>query len=66
VLNPQDAARIGVGEEDEVTLSVGEVSLRLPVRLETDLPAGVAGMPVGLAELPWIALPGWARITVRG
>jgi NADH-quinone oxidoreductase subunit G len=65
-LNPQDAARIGANAGDEAALSTGEASLHLPVMLETDLPAGVAGLPVGLPGLPWIALPRWARIAVRG
>jgi NADH-quinone oxidoreductase subunit G len=64
-LNPQDAAGIGADTGDEVELSVGEVSLHFPVRLEAELPAGLAGLPAGLPGLPWITLPGWARITIR-
>jgi NADH-quinone oxidoreductase subunit G len=64
-LSPQDAAKIGANAGDEATLSAGEVSLHLPIRLEADLPAGVAGLPVGLPGLPWMALPGWARIAIR-
>jgi NADH-quinone oxidoreductase subunit G len=64
-LNPQDAARIGANADDEAELSAGEVSLHLPIMLEADLPAGVAGLPVGLPGLPWVALPGWARIAIR-
>jgi NADH-quinone oxidoreductase subunit G len=64
-LNPQDAARVGANADEEATLSVGGISLHLPVTLEADLPAGVAGLPVGLPGLPWVALPGWARIVVR-
>jgi NADH-quinone oxidoreductase subunit G len=64
-LNPQDAARIGANADDEAELSAGEVSLHLPVRLEAELPAGVAGLPVGLPGLSWIDLPGWAQITIQ-
>jgi NADH-quinone oxidoreductase subunit G len=57
-LNRDDAARLGVQEGQEVAIS----TYRLPVRIFPELPAGTAGLPVGLT--PVIASePAWIRIT---
>jgi NADH-quinone oxidoreductase subunit G len=61
-LNPDDASELRVNEREEIELVLNGAVYRLPVRFHTALPRGVAGMPVGLRELPWAALPGWGRI----
>lgn len=61
-LNPDDASARRLGEGEEIELVLNGAVYRLPVRFHTALPRGVAGMPVGLRELPWAALPGWGRI----
>ncbi|MEO8520921.1 MAG: NADH-quinone oxidoreductase subunit NuoG [Acidobacteriota bacterium] len=62
-LNPDDLARTGLIEGDLATVAVGGASLRLLVRRLPSLPAGIAGVPSGLPSLPWVALPGRARIS---
>ena len=61
-LNPDDASARRVNEGEEVELTLNGAACRLLVRLHPALPRGVAGMPVGLRELPCMALPGWGRL----
>ncbi len=58
-LNPDDAAEIGVSGAREVELVVDDVIYHLPVMLIPSLPTGVAGLPMGIPGVPWVALPGW-------
>jgi NADH-quinone oxidoreductase subunit G len=59
----KDAERLGLGEGQEATLSLGAVTLRLAVRVRPALPQAVAGLPVGLPGMPWVALPAWGRLS---
>jgi NADH-quinone oxidoreductase subunit G len=61
-LHPEDAARLPVGEGEEIELAPGGVLRRLPVRLMPSLPRGVAGLPVGLPGLTGITLPAWSSL----
>lgn len=61
-LNPDDAGALRANEGEEVELVLDGAIYRLPVRFHPALPRSVAGLPVGLRELPWAALPGWGRI----
>ncbi|HKQ77439.1 MAG TPA: NADH-quinone oxidoreductase subunit NuoG [Blastocatellia bacterium] len=61
-LNPDDAIAMRASEGDEIELDLDGAVYRLPVRFHSALPRGVAGLPVGLGELTWAALPGWGRI----
>src|SRR5215510_1753917 len=62
-LNPDDAGALRVSEGEEVELVLDGAVYRLPVRIHPSLPRDVAGLPGGLRELPWAALPGWGRIS---
>jgi NADH-quinone oxidoreductase subunit G len=62
-LNPDDAGALRVNEGEDVELVLDGAVYRLPVRFHPALPRGVAGLPSGLRELPWAALPGWGRIS---
>lgn len=57
-LNREDAARLGVGEGQPVSLA----AYRLPVRIVPELPRGVAGVPFGLTPISSTA-PAWSAIT---
>ncbi len=46
----------------EVEVSCAGGSFRLPVRLRSDLPRGVAGLSAGQAPLTGITLPAWGKI----
>jgi len=54
-LNPEDASSLG----NEVEL----FGQRLPVRLATDLPKGLAGVPAGVQPFAGLDLPVWSRIS---
>jgi NADH-quinone oxidoreductase subunit G len=64
-LGRDDAARLGLTDGRQVSVSIGGVEHQLPVQIHAALPAGVALLPVGLATLPGLQLPAWGRITVR-
>ncbi len=62
-LNAGDAAKLGLGEDDEAELSLRRGAGRvLPLRIVSSLPDGVAGIPSGLPGLTGIDLPSLARI----
>jgi NADH-quinone oxidoreductase subunit G len=62
-LNPDDAVARRVSQGEEVELVLDGAVYRLPVRFHPALPRGVAGLPAGLRELPWAALPGWGTVS---
>ncbi|MBI4789991.1 MAG: molybdopterin-dependent oxidoreductase [Chloroflexi bacterium] len=59
-LNADDAARL---QANEIEIALSNHLYRLPVKIVSALPAGVAGVPNGLPGLPWIALPAFGKIT---
>ncbi|HEY6000073.1 MAG TPA: molybdopterin-dependent oxidoreductase, partial [bacterium] len=60
--NPGDLRAAGLAEGEEVEAEVAGARVRLPVQAEASLPAGVAGVATDVPGLPWLDLPGWARI----
>jgi NADH-quinone oxidoreductase subunit G len=61
-LNRADAALIDAEEGEVIGISVASTAHWLPLRLVPSLPDGVAGVPVGLRALPFVAVPAWARL----
>jgi NADH-quinone oxidoreductase subunit G len=55
-----NSAELTEGTEVEVSCSSGR--FRLPVRIRTDLPRGVACLSAGLPPLTGITLPAWGKI----
>ncbi|MDM4771353.1 NADH-quinone oxidoreductase subunit NuoG [Solimonas sp. SE-A11] len=51
-LNVGDAARLGVNHAELVSITLDGQTFSLPARVRPDLPAGVLGLPVGLAGVP--------------
>src|SRR5215468_302466 len=62
-LNPDDAIAMRAPEGEEVEVVLNGAVYRLPVRFHPALPRGVAGLPVGLSELPWAPLPSWGILS---
>ena len=63
-LNPDDAAREGLGDGDEAVVFAAGQELRLPVRADPSLAPGLAGVPVGLPGQTLAVLPEYG--TIRG
>ncbi|MDE3178403.1 MAG: molybdopterin-dependent oxidoreductase, partial [Acidobacteriota bacterium] len=61
-MSPGEAARLQLQEGGEALVSINGSSMRLPVRLRESLPAGVAGLSVGLAGGEALNLPAWGKI----
>lgn len=61
-LNSAEAERLQLGEGDLVSVELETATLALPLHIEPSLPAGIAGLPAGLPEMPYVKLPGWGRI----
>jgi NADH-quinone oxidoreductase subunit G len=63
VAKPYVALNTGdLTENAEVEVSCPGGTFRLPVRIRTDLPRGVAGLSAGLPPLAGITLPTWGKI----
>jgi NADH-quinone oxidoreductase subunit G len=61
-VNDDDAGRLAISDGEEVELRVGGNIHYLPVKIRHALPKGIAGLPVGLRDLPFVDLPAWGRI----
>jgi hypothetical protein len=61
-LGTGDLLRVGVKDGDAVTLTAGDGAHRLIVCEVLSMPAGIAGVLVGLPSAPWLPLPARARI----
>ncbi len=62
-LNTEDSLRLQLGAGAEASLKITGTEHRLPVRIERNLPRGIAGIPAGLTQLEGVALPIWGRIS---
>jgi NADH-quinone oxidoreductase subunit G len=51
-LSVTDASRLGLADGKKASVKIGDGLLELVVRVSSTLPAGLVGLPVGLAELP--------------
>jgi NADH-quinone oxidoreductase subunit G len=56
-LSPDDARGSSLEEGQEVEVTCGEWSRRLPVKIISTLPGGTLALPVGLAGFGWLDLP---------
>ncbi len=61
-LNAEDCGGLGLKAGEEAVLKLNGLECRLPVRVECDLPHGVAGIPAGLSSLEGFPLPAWCSI----
>ena len=64
-MHPQDAAELPAAAGDAVTIILGDLPQRLPIKLNSSLPRRVVALPVGLSELPFVNLPAIIRIVRR-
>jgi NADH-quinone oxidoreductase subunit G len=62
LLNVNDADRLGLEAGETVIVKIDGMEYRLPVRVERDLPTGIAGIPDGLTDIHGNELPVWTRI----
>jgi NADH-quinone oxidoreductase subunit G len=62
-LNAQEAARLGLKEDEEVEVASDGSSQRLALKIRTEMPAGIAGLPMGLPGSSYSRLPAWGKIT---
>ncbi len=61
-LNPDDAGKLRLKKDDEVEFTLDGNKYKLPVKIKTRLPKGIAGLPVGLKEVPFVQLPKTSKI----
>ena len=64
-IGAEEAARLGLKENDEVEVTLDGSTERLPLKIRAEMPVGIAGLPAGLPGLPYWNLPAWGRITGR-
>ena len=61
-LAPEDAAELACAEGEQLRLLIGDVTFRLPVKLDASIPRGLAGFPLGLPGMHGVTLPAWGEI----
>lgn len=61
-LNDSDALSAGLAEGSLLEMTIADVSYRFPVRLQTGLPVGIAGLPKGLEATAGMAFPFWIAL----
>ena len=61
-LNAEDAKRLWVEVDEQITLELDGAAHSLPVQIKAGLPRGVAGLPVGLPGLAGTSLPIWSGL----
>ncbi len=61
-LNRDDAAELGVVAATEVEVLINGGAARLRVSISSDIPRGVAGVPMGLPGISGAGLSGWGRV----
>jgi NADH-quinone oxidoreductase subunit G len=64
-LNREDMNSLRINDGDEVELTLNNTLLRLPVKIVSTLPPGIAGLPVGLPGIKGISLPAWCKVLKR-
>ena len=52
-LHPDTAHALNIAEAESVRLMLGEEACELPLQLDSSLPIGVAGIPVGAPGMPY-------------
>ena len=62
-LGPDSAGRLGLDGTEELEVTCSDRTLRLPCRIVPSMADGVAGIPVGLQNMPFLDLP--QLITIR-
>jgi NADH-quinone oxidoreductase subunit G len=62
-LSPADAQHLGVAAGESVHIELEAGRLQLPVRITSGLSKQVAGLPVGLPQLPYLPMPAVGRLT---
>ncbi len=61
-LQPDDAAALAIAPGELAEVVVAEKHYRLPIHLDSSLPRGTAGVPIGLPGFHGLSLPAWSSI----
>ena len=61
-LGPQDVQRLNFSDGTRICVQVGGRSLTLPLRIQSELPPGLALLPVGQKEILGLNLPAWGTL----
>jgi NADH-quinone oxidoreductase subunit G len=61
-MNDKDAERAGLRAEDPVEFTIAGSTYRVVLRMRSDFPQGLAGIPAEIEPLQGIQVPAWSRI----
>jgi NADH-quinone oxidoreductase subunit G len=65
MISEADSQQLNLMEGDPFHFIVDHHAYKLPVKINSDIPKGVAGLPIGLNLLPFVDLPAWAILTTQ-
>ncbi|MDP1620952.1 MAG: NADH-quinone oxidoreductase subunit NuoG [Bacteroidales bacterium] len=62
IMNRRDAEEAGVKEHEMIDLTLTRSSLQVKLKIDDNIPAGVAGLSTGLPGMPFLKLPESGRV----
>ena len=62
-LHPDQADALSIKEHEEIEMTHASFNCRLPVKFDSGLAKGVAGIPVGLPGVPWFTFKSKISLT---
>lgn len=62
-INPDDAVKLNLKKDEEISLIVNDQNINLPVKIKLEIPKGILGIPFGLPGIPHLVLPSWCKIS---
>ena len=54
--------KLGVKENENIELTIGETKFDFRVKIFKDLPDGIAGYPINMPGMPFIDLPSFYKL----
>jgi NADH-quinone oxidoreductase subunit G len=62
LINKEDAEKSNVADKQKIKIDISGTILEMSIKIDDDVPKGVAGLSYNLSGLGYLNLPGWGRI----
>jgi len=65
LMNRSDSEEIGGKDDDLIKLILATQTIEVKLKIKDSIPAGIAGLTVGLPGMSFIDLPAWGKFTIK-